>query len=201
MANIKVISVGGGGMSALNHMIESGLTGAEFISCAFDRFYLEMSKADKKILIGKNILRGLDGSTTARSKQAAIDSREEILETLRGADAVIIVAGLGGFDGTGASPVVASYAKELGALTVAVASFPFRFEGIKRTERAKTALKNLSEQADTVIKIPNDTLLKLVPPKTPMTYAFKIVDKAMLQAVRSLIATFQAPFKIDINAA
>ena len=132
MKNFKVVSVGGGGMNALNHMIDSGLTGAEFIAFSTDKYGLKMSKADKKIQLG-NLVYGLDsGNNPSRSEQAAIESREEILSTLHGADAVIIVAGLGGFDGTGASPIIAQYAKELNALTIAVVSLPYKFEGIKR---------------------------------------------------------------------
>lgn len=198
-AKIKVVSVGNGGMHVVNHMIDSGLTGAEFIAFSTDKYGLKMSKADKKIQLG-NLVYGLDsGNNPSRSEQAAIESREEILSTLHGADAVIIVAGLGGFDGTGASPIIAQYAKELNALTVAVVSLPYKFEGIKRNAGAEAALKKLSAQADTVIKIRNDKILQVVDKKIPMTQAFKCVDEIMCRAVRSLIDIFRGALQIDMT--
>ena len=190
---LKVISVGGGGMFAVNHMIDSGVTGAEFISCSRDKMSLQMSKADKKILLDKNFQYGLDGGSTERSAKAANESREEILSALRGAKAVIIVAGLGGFDGTGASPVVAKFAKELGALTVAVVTFPYRFEGLRRTARAEAALEKLLARADMVAKISNDKVLQSVDKKMKMTmtHAFKCVDEIICRAVKSLVDIFR----------
>lgn len=196
MSNIKIVSVGSGGMNALNHMIDSGLTGAEFITFSSDKYGLKMSKADKKIQLG-NLVYGLDsGNNPSRSEQAAIETREEILEALRGADAIIIVAGLGGCDGTGASPIIAQYAKEIGALTVAVVSCPFTFEGPRRTARAEDALKKLSECTDAVIKFRNDKFLQVVDKKTPMTQVFKWSDEIFCRAVRTLISIFQGAFKI-----
>ena len=197
-AKIKVVSVGNGGMHVVNHMIDSGLTGAEFISCSTREYNLTKAQACKKIRLG-NLAFGLDGSTVSLSEQAAIESREEILSTLHGADAVIIVAGLGGFDGTGASPIIAQYAKELNALTVAVVSLPYKFEGIKRNAGAEAALKKLSAQADTVIKIRCDKILQVVDKKTPMTQAFKCVDEIMYRAVRSLIDIFRGALQIDMT--
>lgn len=202
MKNLKIVSVGGGGMNAVNHMIDSGLNGAEFIACSRDEFFLQMSKADKKIHLGKNMMQyGLDGSTPSRSEQAAIESREEILETLHGADAVIIVACLGGSDGTGATPIIAKYAREVGALVVAVVTLPYLFEGPLRTTRAETALTNLSANVDSVIKIRNDNVLQFCDPKAPITHAFKFIDEIIFHTVRTLISVFQAPFKVDKGVA
>ena len=196
MKNFKIVSVGGG-MNAINHMIDSGTAGAEFISCSTREYYLTEAQARKKIRLG-NLIYGLDsGSTPSRSEQAAIETREEILSALHGADAVIIVAGLGGCDGTGASPIVAQYAKELGALTVAVVSFPYKFEGPRRTARAEAALKKLSAQADAVIKIRSDKILEVVDKKTPLSKAFVCLDEIMCRAVKSLLNIFQNPFRID----
>ena len=196
MKNFKVVSVGNGGMNALNHMIDSGLTGAEFIACSTREYDLTKAKVSKKIRLG-NFAFGLDGSTPSRSEQGAIESREEILSTLRGSDAVIIVAGLGGCDGTGAAPIIAGYAKELGALTIAVVSLPFKFEGPRRTARAEEALKKLSAQADSVIRIRNDKILQVFDKKTPMAKVFVCIDEIMCRAVRSLINIFQGAFRID----
>ena len=193
MKNFKVVSVGGGGMNALNHMIDSGLTGAEFIAFSTRKYCLTKAKVSKKIRLG-NFAFGLDGSTPSRSEQGAIESREEILSALRGADAIIIVAGLGGCDGTGAAPIIAGYAKELGALTIAVVSLPYKFEGVRRNARAEDALKKLSAQADAVIKIRNNKILQFVDKKAPMTKAFVLIDEIMCRAVKSLINIFQGAF-------
>lgn len=194
MKNFKVVSVGGGGMNALNHMIDSGLAGAEFIAFSTDKYILQMSKAYKKIQLGE-LVYGLDsGNNPSRCEQAAIESREEILSALHGADAVIIVAGLGGCDGTGAAPIIAGYAKELGALTIAVVSLPYKFEGVRRNARAEDALKKLSAQADAVIRIRNDKILQFVDKKAPMTKAFVLIDEIMCRAVKSLINIFQGAF-------
>ena len=197
MINIKIVSVGNGGMNAVNHMIDSGLTGAEFIACNFFEWKLGKSKADKKILLGKERPRGLGADLPERSIKAAIESREEIFSALRGADAIIIVAGLGGCDGTGAAPIIAGYAKELGALIVAVVSLPYKFEGPIRTGRGEDALKKLSAQADAVIKFHNDKISHMIDPKTPVTKIFVCSDEIMCRAVRSLISIFQSPFRIE----
>lgn len=194
---ILVVSVGGGGMNALNYIIDSGLTGAEFISCNSFEWELEQSKADKKIWLDDKLIHGLDGALPERSEKAAIETREEILSAFRGADAVIIVAGLGGCDGTGASPIIAQFAKEIGALTVAVITLPFFFEGPRRNSRAEGALKKLSAQADAVIKIRNDKFLQDIDPKTPITSLFKFADEIICHTVRTLISVFQIPFVIN----
>ena len=196
MKNLKVVSVGSGGLNAVNHMIDSGLTGAEFIAFTTDKYALQMYKAAKKIQLG-TMHYALDGNSPARSEQAAIESREEILSALRGADAVIIVAGLGGADGTGASPIIAQYAKKLGALTIAVVTRPYKFEGIKRAAKAKASLKKLSAYADAVVKIRNDKILQIVDKNTTITHAFRCVDEILFHVVRTLIAVCQSPFGID----
>lgn len=197
MPNVKIIGVGNGGMHALDRMIDSDLTGAEFISCSTRKYDLKYSKANK-LRLG-NLSYGLDGDTPSRSEQAAIESREEILDTLRGADAAIIVAGLGGADGSGASPVVAKYAREVGALTIAAVTLPYVFEGSRRTAKAEVALKNLSANTDVVLKIRNDKFLQMFDPKTPISYAFKVADEILCHAVRTLIAVCQSAFKIDVD--
>lgn len=191
MKNLKVVSVGNGGMFAVNYMIDSGLNGAEFIAFSTDEYGLQMSKAEKRIKLGKERPRGLGADLPERSIKAAIETREEILETLHGADVVVIVAGLGGCNGTGAAPIIAQYAREVGALTIALVSLPYKFEGSRRTVRAEDALKKLSAQADTVIKIRNDKILQVADKKTPITSAFTCIDEIMLRAVKSLINMYQ----------
>lgn len=181
-------------MNAFNRMIDSGLNSAEFIAFSTNKFALQLSKAAKKISLG-TMRYGLDGGSPSRSEQAAIESRDEILSALRGANVVIIVAGLGGDDGTGAAPVVASCAREIGALTVAVVTLPYRFEGPKRTAKADAGLKNLSAHVDTVIKIRNDKILHVFDPKTPMSAAFKCLDEILCRAVKTLLAVFQNAFR------
>lgn len=187
MKNFKIISVGNGAMFALNYMIDCGLTGAEFIACSTYEYGLQMSKADKKVWINEGKPLGLGADLPERSMNAAIKSREEILSALRGADVVIIVACLGGSDGTGASPIIAEYAREVGALTVAVVTLPYRFEGVRRTARAEDALKNLSAHVDTLIKIQNDDILQNCDPKTTITAAFKCVDEVLYNTVKNLL--------------
>ena len=200
MKNLKVVSVGGGGLNAVNHMIDSGLTGAEFIAFNTNKYFLQMSKADKKIWLNEGKPRGLGADLPELSMNAAIKNREEILSALRGADVVIIVAGLGGADGTGASPIIAQCAKELGALTIAVVSRPYIFEGPKRTAKAEAALQKLSAHADAVIKIRNDKILEVVDKKTPLSAAFKCLDEILFRAVRTLVAVCQSPFRIKADA-
>lgn len=197
MKTLKIVSIGGGGLNAVNHMIDSGLTGAQFIACSTCEFDLQMSKAANNIWLDDGIIHGLDGSTVSRSEQAAIKSRDKILSAFDGADAIIIVAGLGGFCGTGASPIVAQYARELGALTIAVVTLPYRFEGPKRSARANAAVEKLSACTDAIIKIRNDKLLQVVDKKTPLAKAFNIADEILLHAVRTLVSVFQNAFKIN----
>ena len=167
-ANIKVIGVGGGGNNAVNRMIESGLQGVQFISVNTEDQVLEVSGADVKIQIGEKLTRGLGaGANPQVGEQAALESKEEIIKALQGADMVFVTAGMGGGTGTGAAPVVAECAKELGALTVAVVTKPFAFEGKRRKEQAEKGAAYLKEKVDTIITIPNDKLLQIIDKKNP----------------------------------
>ncbi len=185
-AVIKVVGVGGGGVNAVNRMIEAGLKGVEFIAMNTDAQALLMSDADLKLDIGRQLTRGLGaGSDPEVGRQAAEEHREEIEEALKGADMVFITAGKGGGTGTGASPVVAEIARSLGALTIAVVTRPFSFEGRRRAMQAEAGIQRLKEQVDAVIVIPNDRLLSVATEKTSMVNAFKMADEVLLQASRA----------------
>ena len=178
-ANIKVIGVGGGGNNAVNRMIESGLQGVQFISVNTEDQVLEVSKADVKIQIGEKLTRGLGaGANPQVGEQAALESKEEIVKALQGADMVFVTAGMGGGTGTGAAPIVAECAKEMGALTVAVVTKPFSFEGKRRKEVADKGADYLKEKVDTIITIPNDKLLQIIDKKTPLG-AFLVADDVL----------------------
>ena len=186
-ANIKVIGVGGGGNNAVNRMIESGLQGVQFISINTEDQVLEVSKADAKIQIGEKLTRGLGaGANPSIGEQAALESKEEIIKALQGADMVFVTAGMGGGTGTGAAPVVAECAKELGALTVAVVTKPFAFEGKRRKEQAEKGAAYLKEKVDTIITIPNDKLLQIIDKKTPLKDAFVVADDVLRQGVQGI---------------
>ena len=186
-AKIKVIGVGGGGNNAVNRMIESGLQGVEFISVNTENQVLEVSKADEKIQIGEKLTRGLGaGANPQQGDQAALESKEEIMKGLQGADMVFVTAGMGGGTGTGAAPVVAEIAKELGALTVAVVTKPFTFEGKRRKEQAEKGAAYLKEKVDTIITIQNDKLLQVIDKKTPLNEAFTVADDILRQGVQGI---------------
>lgn len=186
-ANIKVIGVGGGGNNAVNRMIESGLQGVQFISINTEDQVLEVSKADVKIQIGEKLTRGLGaGANPSIGEQAALESKEEIIKSLQGADMVFVTAGMGGGTGTGAAPVVAECAKEMGALTVAVVTKPFSFEGKRRKEQAAKGADYLKEKVDTIITIPNDKLLQIIDKKTPLKDAFLVADDVLRQGVQGI---------------
>ena len=186
-AKIKVIGVGGGGNNAVNRMIESGLQGVEFISVNTENQVLEVSKADEKIQIGEKLTRGLGaGANPKKGKQAALESKEDIMKVLQGADMVFVTAGMGGGTGTGAAPVVAEIAKELGALTVAVVTKPFTFEGKRRKEQAEKGAAYLKEKVDTIITIQNDKLLQVIDKKTPLNEAFTVADDILRQGVQGI---------------
>ena len=186
-ARIKVVGVGGGGNMAVNRMINSKLKGVEFISVNTDAQALHFSEAAQKIHVGKEITRGLGaGSDPEIGRKAAEESKEEITEALSGADMVFITYGLGGGTGTGAGPIVAEAAKSAGALTVAVITKPFGFEGQKRKTVADSGLVDLREKVDTLITIPNDRVLQIVDKKTTMLDAFKIVDDVLRQGVQGI---------------
>ena len=186
-AKIKVIGVGGGGNNAVNRMIESGLQGVEFISVNTENQVLEVSKADEKIQIGEKLTRGLGaGANPQKGAQAALESKEDIMKVLQGADMVFVTAGMGGGTGTGAAPVVAEIAKELGALTVAVVTKPFTFEGKRRKEQAEKGAAYLKEKVDTIITIQNDKLLQVIDKKTPLNEAFTVADDILRQGVQGI---------------
>ncbi|MBF1349448.1 MAG: cell division protein FtsZ, partial [Megasphaera micronuciformis] len=186
-AKIKVIGVGGGGNNAVNRMIESGLQGVEFISVNTENQVLEVSKADEKIQIGEKLTRGLGaGANPQKGEQAALESKEDIMKVLQGADMVFVTAGMGGGTGTGAAPVVAEIAKELGALTVAVVTKPFTFEGKRRKEQAEKGAAYLKEKVDTIITIQNDKLLQVIDKKTPLNEAFTVADDILRQGVQGI---------------
>ncbi len=186
-ANIKVIGVGGGGNNAVNRMIEAGLQGVQFISVNTEDQVLEISKADVKIQIGEKLTRGLGaGANPQIGEQAALESKEEIIKTLQGADMVFVTAGMGGGTGTGAAPIVAECAKDLGALTVAVVTKPFTFEGKRRREQAEKGTAYLKEKVDTIITIPNDKLLQMIDKKTPLKDAFLKADDVLRQGVQGI---------------
>ncbi|NLM97878.1 MAG: cell division protein FtsZ [Halanaerobiaceae bacterium] len=186
-ANIKVVGVGGGGNNAVNRMIEQGLDGVEFIAINTDAQALLSSNASRTIRIGEKITRGLGaGSDPAIGQEAAEESREEIARALEGADMVFVTAGMGGGTGTGAAPIVAEIAKNLGALTVAVVTKPLTVEGRQRMERAEKGIANLKERVDTLIVIPNDRLLEVAEKQTSLLDAFKIADDVLRQGVQGI---------------
>lgn len=199
-ARIKVVGVGGGGSQAVNRMISSKLKGVEFITINTDAQALHFSEASAKIHIGKEFTRGLGaGANPEIGKKSAEENKEEISEALSGADMVFITYGLGGGTGTGAGPLVAEIAKSVGALTVAVVTKPFTFEGQKRKIVADTGLADLKERVDTLITIPNDRVLQIVDKKTSMLDAFKIVDDVLRQGVQGIadLITMHGMINVD----
>ena len=186
-ANIKVIGVGGGGSNAVNRMVKANLEGVEFIAVNTDAQALHYSNAKTKIHIGEKATRGLGaGSDWEMGKQAAEENKEELRKSLEGADMVFITCGMGGGTGTGASPVIAEIARELGALTVGVVTRPFSFEGQRRHTVAEAGLNELRLKVDTLITIPNDRLLSMIDKKTSVLDAFEVVDDVLLQGVQSI---------------
>jgi cell division protein FtsZ len=187
IAKIKVIGVGGGGCNAVNRMIESGVGGVDFIVANTDLQVLNVSKAETKLQIGKTISEGLGaGGNPEVGREAALESKKEIEESLMGADMVFVTCGLGGGTGTGAAPVVAQIAQEQGALTVAIVTKPFKFEGRKRMEQAEVGLEELKKHVDTIIIIPNDRLRDMIDRTTPIVDAFKEVDNVLRRGVQSI---------------
>jgi cell division protein FtsZ len=201
-AQIKVIGVGGGGSNAVNRMISAGLRGVEFVAINTDGQALFLSDSEQKIQIGEKLTKGLGaGADPEIGLRAAEESREEIKQILKGADMVFITAGMGGGTGTGATPVVAEIAKELGALTVGVVTKPFTFEGRKRLAQAETGIKNLREKVDTLITIPNDRLLQVVEKKTSITEAFRVADDVLRQGVQGISDLIAVPGLINLDFA
>lgn len=186
-ANIKVIGVGGGGNNAVQTMIEGGLTGVEFIVANTDRQALGANKAETKIQLGQELTKGLGaGANPEIGKRAAIESYNDIVERIEGADMVFVTAGMGGGTGTGGAPVVARIAKELGALTIGVVTKPFMFEGKKRKRHAELGIQELKDNVDALIVIPNQKLLSISNDRTPLLETFKKADSVLLQAVKGI---------------
>ena len=201
-ANIKVVGVGGGGGNAVNRMISSGLSGVEFWAMNTDAQVLEMSSAPKKIQLGAKLTAGLGaGGDPTVGEKAAEESREDLLVALDGADMVFVTAGMGGGTGTGAAPVVAKIAKELGALTIGVVTKPFGFEGKKRMSQAVAGLEKLKESVDALIVIPNDKLIEVVERRTTMRDAFLVVDEVLLRGVQGISDIIVIPGLINVDFA
>ncbi len=186
-AQLKVVGVGGAGDNAVDRMIAAGLTGVEYIAINTDRQALQRSKANKKLQIGDKITKGLGaGANPEIGKKAAEESRDDIMDQLRGADMVFVTAGMGGGTGTGAAPVVAEVAKDMGILTVGVVTYPFLFEGRARSTNADRGIQELKEEVDSLIVIPNDKLLQVVGKGTSMTEAFRQADEVLRQGVSGI---------------
>lgn len=202
LATIKVIGVGGGGNNAVNRMIEHNLQGVEFIAVNTDAQALNLSKAEIKMQIGAKLTRGLGaGANPEVGRKAAEESKEQIEEALKGADMVFVTAGMGGGTGTGAAPVIAHIAKELGALTVGVVTRPFTFEGRKRANQAAGGISAMKEAVDTLIVIPNDRLLEIVDKSTPMLEAFREADNVLRQGVQGISDLIAVPGLINLDFA
>ena len=202
IAKIKVIGVGGGGCNAVNRMIESGLKGVEFIVANTDLQVLNTSLAETKLQIGASITDGLGaGADPEVGREAALESRNEIEDALRGADMVFVTCGLGGGTGTGAAPVIAEIAQGLGALTVAIVTKPFKFEGKKRMDHALLGLDELKKHVDTFVVIPNDRLRDIIDKSTPMMDAFKEVDNVLRRGVQSISDLISVPGLVNLDFA
>ena len=201
-ATIKVIGVGGAGNNAVNRMIEAGIRNVEFIAVNTDRQTLNESKANSKIQIGEKLTRGLGaGANPDIGSQAAEESKAEIAEVLKGADMVFVTAGMGGGTGTGAAPIVASTAKEMGILTIGVVTKPFTFEGKKRLAQAERGVASLKGKVDTLVVIPNDKLLQVIDRKTSMIEAFRMADDVLRQGVQGISDLISVPGVINLDFA
>ena len=202
LAVIKVVGIGGGGVNAVNRMVEAGLRGVEFIAVNTDAQTLLMSDAEVKLDIGRETTRGLGaGSDPEVGGQAAEEHRDEIEEILKGADMVFITAGEGGGTGTGGAPVLAEIARDLGALTIGVVTRPFGFEGRKRAMQADVGITNLKHSVDTLIVVPNDRLLQVSDPSTPMLDAFRMADQVLYQGVDGITSLITTPGLINLDFA
>ena len=201
-ATIKVIGVGGAGNNAVNRMIDIGIKGVDFIAVNTDRQALQTSKASTKIQIGEKITRGLGaGANPDIGAQSAEESKSEIAEVLRGADMVFVTAGMGGGTGTGAAPIVASTAKEMGILTIGVVTKPFTFEGKKRLSQAERGIESLKGKVDTLVVIPNDKLLQIIDRKTSIIEAFKMADDILRQGVQGISDLIAIPGLVNLDFA
>ncbi len=202
LAVIKVVGVGGGGVNAVNRMIEAGVRGVEFIALNTDAQALLMSDADVKLDIGREVTRGLGAGANPEVGRTAADAhRAELEDVLKGADMVFITAGEGGGTGTGGAPVVAEVARSLGALTVGVVTRPFGFEGRRRAVHAEQGIQSLREAVDTLIVIPNDRLLDVGDPKAPMTETFRLADDVLMNGVKGITDLITTPGLINVDFA
>ena len=202
VANIKVVGIGGGGNNAVNRMINANITSAGFVAINTDKQALLMSKADMRLQIGEKLTRGLGaGADPEVGQKAAEESKASITEMLKDSDLVFITAGMGGGTGTGAAPVVAQIAKDMGILTIAVVTKPFNFEGRKRMENAERGLEGLRKYVDTLVVIPNDKLLKLVPKGTPIVEAFRYADDVLRQGIQGVSDLIVTPSLINLDFA
>ena len=201
-AQIKVVGVGGGGGNAVNRMINEGLGGVEFISINTDNQALMLSKAKTRVRIGDKLTRGLGaGGNPEIGHKAAEESADELYEVLRGADMVFIACGMGGGTGTGASPIVAQIAKELGALTIGVVTRPFTFEGARRTQAAEAGIEALKSQVDTLIVIPNDRLAQIADKRATLQQAFSLADDVLRQGIQGISELITVPALINLDFA
>lgn len=201
-AAIKVIGVGGGGNNAVNRMITGGLQGVEFLAVNTDAQALLLSQAPNRIQIGGKLTKGLGaGANPEIGEKAAQESRDELIKALKGADMVFVTAGMGGGTGTGAAPIVAECAKEVGALTVGVVTKPFAFEGRRRQSQAEQGIAKLKEKVDTLITIPNDRLMQVVSKNTPIVEAFRIADDVLRQGVQGISDLIAVPGLINLDFA
>ena len=201
-ASIKVIGVGGGGSNAVNRMIDSGLQGVDFLVANTETQALDNSKADIKIQLGEKLTKGLGaGANPQVGEEAAQESREEITKALQGSDMVFVTAGMGGGTGTGAAPIVAECAREMGALTVGVVTKAFTFEGKRRKNQADKGIEMLTSKVDTIIVIPNDKLLQVVDKKTPLNEAFRTADDVLRQGIKGISDLITVPGLINLDFA
>jgi cell division protein FtsZ len=201
-ANIKVVGVGGGGSNAVNRMVETGLSGVEFIAMNTDYQVLSLSNAQKKIQLGENLTRGLGaGGNADMGREAADESKQDIRKTIEGADMVFITAGMGGGTGTGAAPVIADISRELGAITVAVVTKPFSFEGPRRQRTAERGIEELKSRVDTIITIPNDKLLTVAEKRATLMDAFRMADDILRQGVQGVSDIITVPGMINVDFA
>lgn len=202
LAKIKVIGVGGGGNNAIRRMKDSGLSGVEFIAINTDKQILDSMNSDKTLQIGQKLTKGLgSGGHPETGEKAADESKQEIESVLEGADMVFVTAGMGGGTGTGAAPVVAQLAKEMGILTVAVVTRPFTFEGRTRQNQAEQGIERLKKNVDTLIVVPNDRLLQISEKRTSMVDAFKMADKVILDGVKGISDLIAVPALINLDFA
>jgi cell division protein FtsZ len=201
-AKIRVVGIGGAGNNAVNRMVDSNLSGVEFISVNTDKQALYMSKAHHKIQIGEKITKGLGaGAYPEIGKKAADENREEIEQVLKGADMVFITAGMGGGTGTGAAPIVAEIARDLGSLVVSVITKPFSFEGKRRMQNAELGLSEMKPRVDTMIVVPNDRLLDISERRTSMLEAFRIADDVLRQGVQGISDLITIPGLVNLDFA